>query len=257
MKIVVVTLVHNKKEFLNDCFGAVQSIDYKDFVHLVVDNGSSDGATTECIKYCNRNTTNSVFIPMTKNIGQMPAYNYVLYKCKDILGYIPHIMIQVDADDLICSNAAGLVVEKFKANDLLGQTFSHFGIIDAKGNIKARAHPKSALVNISNENSIEGQKQLRRAHIRYNCIGHLRALRISSLVEIGGFDERWKYATDVNMACKMLSSRFVIEKIPNTLYFWREHGANQISSLVTQEQHNCWKEIVGFYSKKWKDEGKI
>jgi hypothetical protein len=80
-------------------------------------------------------------------------------------------------------------------------------------------------------------------------------MRISALKNIGGFDETYKYATDVSMACKMLSSKYKVAKIPKILYQWREHGESQIQGSVSKEQTKNWQDLIKYYTEKWKKEG--
>lgn len=257
-KIIVVSLVYNKKRFLSDCVLSVvnQTLPKNKYTHLLVDNSSTDGVDKLCALFAKK-YQHIRFEKMNKNMGQMPAYNWVLN------GWLPKhmsdadILVQLDADDMMTSIALNEVARKFDSNPQIGHTYSDFNIINAAGGLKVHAHPKAKQVSPKIELTDEGQRLLRAWELRFNCIGHLRAMRISSLRAIGGFDETWEYATDVNMACKMLSSKFKVAKIPKILCLWREHGKEQVQGNVSEKQTWCWQQIVHYYSEKWKKEGLI
>lgn len=257
-KFLVISLVHNKKQFLSDCIMSVvnQTMPKDKFIHLLIDNGSTDGAQVVCEVF-SKKYSHIRLVKMDQNFGQMPAYNWALRE------WIPkempeaEIMCHVDADDLLSNIALDEVEKKFRIGVDIGQTYSDFNIISASGITKIKAHPKAKQVDPKIELTDRGQAILRLFECRFNSIGHLRAMRISSLNDIGGFDESYKYATDVNMACKMLSSKYKVAKIPKILYHWREHGKDQVQGSVSGEQTKCWKELISFYSEKWKKEGKF
>ena len=194
---------------------------------------------------------------MDTNLGQMPAYNWVLNEW--IPKQMPEasIMCQVDADDMIANIALDEVDRKFKSNAKIGHTYSDFNIITSSGSLKTRAHPKAKQVDPKIELTDQGQRILRAWEIRFNVVGHLRALRISHLYDIGGFDESYKYATDVNMACRSLSSKYMVAKIPKILYQWREHGLGQVQSKSSNEQTKNWEAIRKYYGNLWKTKGLI
>lgn len=257
-KILVVSLIHNKKRFLSDCVLSVvnQTIPKSQYLHLLIDNASTDGADKLCELFAKK-YAHIRFCRMKSNIGQMPAYNWVLNRwlmdnCSDA-----DIMCQVDADDLITPIALKEVVCKFDSNKEIGHTYSDFNIINAGGAVKIYSHPKAKQVDPKIELTDKGQRTMRVWELKFNIIGHLRAMRISALKEIGGFDETYRFATDFSMAAKMLSSRFKVAKIPKTLYCWREHGLGQVQSVDSKQQTEDWKNLVELYSKKWKIDGLI
>lgn len=256
--ILIISLVHNKKQFLSDCvMSAVNQTISKDrYVHLLLDNGSTDGADKMCEVF-ERKYPHIRFVKMNQNLGQMPAYNWVLKNWIPAEMPDAEIMCHLDADDMLSNIALDEVDKKFRSNLEIGQTYSDFNIVSSSGALKIKAHPKAKQVDPKIELTDKGQAILRLYEYKFNTIGHLRSIRISSLLDIGGFDETFKYATDVNMACKMLSSKYKVSKIPKILYQWREHGKDQVQGSVSGEQTKCWKDLIALYSEKWKKEGKM
>src|SRR5690606_17939822 len=116
-----------------------------------------------------------------------------------------------DSDDELKPNALQMVRDTFKQHPKIGMTYSGFDIINGSGKVKIADHPKAKMV--PNQHTAEGQKVLRKLFVKSNPIGHFRAMRVSCLKDVGGFDESRRFATDFNMAGRMLLKHPVV-KIP-------------------------------------------
>ena len=257
-KIILVSLVHNRKSLVEQALqsAANQTLLKDKWRYLILDNASTDGADKVCDEF-SKKYPNIHFVRMSRNLGQMPAYNWILNewipnKCRDA-----EIMVHLDSDDLLADCALHEVSKKFSTNKSIGQIYSDFSIISSGGGIKVEKHPKAKRVNPEIELTEQGQKILRKMELKLNVIGHIRAMRISALNDIGGFDESYKYSTDTNMSCRMLSSKYKVAKIPKVLYFWREHGKQQIQGSNAKDQIKCLQKIIIKYKRKWKAAGLI
>lgn len=257
MKLILVSLIHNRKHLLGDCvLSAVnQTLPKDQWLHLLIDNASTDGADVLAEMFAQK-YPHVRFARMGSNMGQMPAYNWVLNEWLPNNEPTAEILCQLDSDDRITTLALEEVTNKFNSNKSLIQTYSDFSIIDESGRVKIRAHPKAKQVDPRVELTDHGQALLRSLEYQYNVIGHFRSLNIEHLREIGGFDENYKYATDVNMACKSLSSKYMVAKIPKVLYEWREHG-KQVQGEVSAEQTECWERLRKYYRELWQQKGLI
>jgi len=257
-KIILVSLVYNRKNLVGLAVQSAinQTLDKSKWVHVIIDNASTDGADRVC-KVFDKKYSHIHYVKMASNLGQMPAYNWVLNNW--IPNNVPdaEIMVHLDSDDMLMSNALVEIENKFRSNSLIGQIYSDFNIININGKIKHKRHPKAKQVDPRIELTEDGQKILRIWEIKFNVIGHIRAMRIEALRSIGGFDECYKYATDVNMACKMLTSSYMVAKIPKILYLWREHGKDQVQGEKSIEQTRCWNEICSKYRELWKESSLI
>jgi hypothetical protein len=192
------------------------------------------------------------FQRMDINMHQMPAYNWAMKWIKDNCPEA-EVMVHLDSDDVLKPKALEEVEKMFDRHPEIGQTYSDFNLIDGKGRIKIKAHPKAKL--IPNQFSEEGQRRLRATFIKQNPIGHLRAMRIKCLEDIGGFDESRRFATDYNMAGRMLE-KYPVVKIPMVLYNWRQHN-DQVERHHSPEQTKNWKELQAYYLQRWKQLGLI
>lgn len=238
--VILVTLVHNRKKLVGSALHTAinQSLDKDKWIHLVIDNASTDGADTIVKSICDSNN-NMFFKKMDKNIGQQRAYNFVLND------WIPNnfpklkVFCVLDSDDELVLDALQKTYDFFKANPSVGQTYSGFNIIDGAGRIKVKNHPKAKMVK--NQFSEEGQKMLRRIFLSQNPIGHMRSFRIKCLMDIGGFNTKYQYATDYNIAGRMLMKHPVV-KINSVLYRWRQHG-DQVEGKHSPQQTKDWRDM--------------
>lgn len=256
VKIVLVSIVHNRKHLVGPALQSAvnQTLDKSKWLHLVLDNASTDGADKVCEVFAKKHS-HIYFERMGSNLGQMPAYNFAL---KWINKNFPEaiIMSQLDSDDLLYPHALEKVYDMFEKNANISMAYSNFDIIgpSPKDKLKCKQHPKAK--EAPDQFSESGQKNLRKMQIAGNVVGHLRSISIKKLNEIGGFDESYKYSTDYNMACRMLDVGTVVKISGPSLYKWREHG-EQVQGYASPEQTKNYYEIKNHYLKKWKNEGKI
>lgn len=250
-KILLVTLVHNRKHLVGAAIKSAmdQSLPKDKWAHLIIDNLSTDGAETVAKHFSDKND-NIEFVQMDENLGQQRAYNFVLDE------WIPknmpnvEIMAILDSDDLLKPNALSEVLKMFSEHPEIGQTYSGFDIIKKSGKVKHPNHAKAKL--IPNQFTLEGQRTLRKVFIKANPIGHLRAFRVKCLKDIGGFNTKYQYATDYNIAGRMLM-KYPVVKIDKVLYQWRQHDVQverQHSPLQTKNWQDMQKEFRKLFIKK-------
>jgi glycosyltransferase involved in cell wall biosynthesis len=240
VRFVLVTLVHNKQDFLKQCIRSALAQTYKNFLYIIVNDGSTDNSD-KIIQNFKKKNGNVIYYSFPKAQGQMPRYNFVLQKINKLYPDI-QFMGHLDADDMLASTAVEEMFQYFKRRpENIGHISSYFSIIDAKNNIihkVGRSFPK-----------LQTQAQWRAAQLTNNLFGHFRVMRIKCLNKIGGFDEQFEFATDYNMACKMLD-RYNVDVFPKVLYLWRKHG-KQVEKQHGAKQTQNWKQIQKYYKKKW------
>jgi glycosyltransferase involved in cell wall biosynthesis len=253
-KIVLVSLVHNRKHLvalaLNSAIG--QNLSKDKWIHLVIDNASTDGADKICEEYA-KMFPHIKFVKMSTNLGQQPAFNYVLNEWLPQNAPEAKILVNLDSDDELVVNALHEVEKMFDEHPEIGQTYSGFDIIDGKSRITHKNHAKARLV--PNQFTQEGQKTLRKLFISQNPIGHLRAFRINCLKEIGGFNTKYTYATDYNAAGRMLM-KFPVVKIDKVLYRWRQHN-DQVERHNSPQQTKDWQDMQKEFAELFKSNNLI
>jgi len=241
LRFALVTLVYNKAKFLKPCFKSTFDQKFKDFLHIVVNDGSTDNSD-EVIQKIKKGRENIVYYSFKKSAGQMPRYNFVL---KEINKKYPHIKIMghLDGDDMLMPRSVKSAYTFINAaKDNVGHISTQFFIIDAKGRVvnkNPRSFPRF-------RRRIDWQ----RAQVTNNLFGHFRVMKIDCLNDVGGFDERFEFATDYNMACRMLD-KYNVDILPKPLYLWRQHG-NQVEGINGGIQTQCWHRMQKYYKKRWK-----
>jgi len=252
-KIILVTLVHNRRHLVGAAIQSAinQTLSKEHWIHLILDNASTDGADKAAEAFAKKHN-HIHFFRMGKNLHQMGAYNWAL---KWIEEHHPDadVMAHLDSDDMLLPSALLEVSKMFTAHPEIGQTYSGFNIVNKGGGIKHKNHAKAKMVK--DQFTKEGQRNLRRMFVRANPIGHFRAMRISCLKEVGGFNETIRFSTDYNMAGRMLE-KFPVVKINQVLYNWRQHDV-QVERQHSPEQTKSWHKLQAYYKKRWKGKGLI
>lgn len=254
VEIVLVTLVHNRKHLLGYALQSAvnQTLKKDNWVHLVIDNASTDGAYKIAETFAKK--YNHIHVErMPENMGQQRAYNYVLNEWLPEHYPEAEIMVVLDSDDMLAPVALEEVKKMFDAHSKIGQTYSGFNIIDGKGRLKHKNHPKAKLVD--NQFSEVGQRLLRKIFLKQNPIGHLRAFRISCLRDIGGFNTDYQYSTDYNVAGRMLQ-KYPVVKINKVLYNWRQHDT-QVERQHSPQQTKDWQDMQKEFLKLFTEKGLV
>jgi glycosyltransferase involved in cell wall biosynthesis len=226
-----------------------QTLSKDKWTHLVIDNASTDGAADVCEVFAKK-YPHIKFVKMESNVGQQPAFNFVLEKWLPDNAPEAEILCNLDSDDELVPNALAEVEKMFDAHPEIGQTYSGFHIIDGKGGVKVKNHPKAKLV--ANQFTAEGQKTLRKIFLSQNPIGHMRSFRIKCL---GGFNTKYTYSTDYNAAGRMLM-RYPVVKIDQVLYRWRQH-TEQVERQHSPQQTQDWKDMQAEFAKLFKEKNLI
>jgi len=254
VKIVLVSLVHNRDNLVSLAIQSAvnQTFSKDNFVHLLIDNASTDNAPDIC-KIFTKKYSNIAFVKMPTNIGQQPAFNFVLEEWLPKNHPEAEILVNLDSDDEIMPNALEEINKMFDAHPEIGQAYSGFDIIDGKGRTKISNHPKAKLV--VNQFTPEGQKTLRKIFLSQNPIGHIRSFRIQCLRDIGGFNTKYTYSTDYNAAGRMLM-KYPVVKIDKVLYRWRQHD-QQIERQNSPQQTRDWQDMRQEFSKLFTEKGLI
>jgi GT2 family glycosyltransferase len=253
-KLLLVSLVHNRKHLLGECvLSAVnQTLPRDQFVHLLWDNASTDGAIQVAgglvAKYPHLRLFKSA-----ENLGQQRAFNRILNEWLPINCPDADVWVNCDSDDTITTNALAEVRKAFDLNPNIGAAYSGFNVIDRKGQIKIANHPKAKL--IPNQLTEEGQKTLRKVFIGHNPCGHIRSFRIKCLQDLGGFDERYTYATDYSIFGRVLS-KYPVIKIDRVLYNFRQHG-DQVEGKQSPQQTKDWLSLQAEFKEVWTRTGLI
>ena len=251
--IVLVTLVHNRKEYLGRALMSAwnQTLDKSKWIHLIIDNASTDGAGEMAQRFCdNHPNSNLQLVRLSTNLGIQGGHNYALNEC--ISKHCPEVKVLslLESDDMLVADSLQEVKKMFDSHPEIGESYSDFSIIDQDERLLFKAHPKA--VFIPNQFTPDGQKQLR-MRFKHNPIGHQRSYSVKCLKDIGGFDSNYEWANDIDVAARMLT-KYPVVKINKVLYIWRQHS-NSASCHNSPEQTRQFWELVEVYTKKWTEMG--
>lgn len=267
-KIILVTTIHNRAHYLRKCLDSAlgSTLDKEHWVHLLIDNASSDGATEIAQEYCDK-WEHMYLVRNEKNIGQMPAYNFALDWVKEKFPSISFFSME-DSDDLIAKVALAECLRIFEANPKIDVSYSDFHMIGKQGEILVKAHPKSKRrVPKEIELTEKGQRMYREAQLHKkngNIATHLRFLRLSSLYKkMKRFSEEYEYSTDFLIYTQSLDCGMRLAKIDKVLYLWRNHKkgnenkTGQVEKDHGKQQRDDYLTLRDYYEQKWKKEGRI
>jgi glycosyltransferase involved in cell wall biosynthesis len=229
-----------------------QTLTRDNWLHLLVDNNSTDLAG-EMAKVYAKKHSHIRFVKMDTNLGQQKAFNYVLNEWLQNNEPDAELLVNLDSDDMLVPIALEEVKKMFDVHPEIGQIYSGFHIVDGKGNIKVKNHPKAKMA--PNQFTEEGQKWLRRVFLAQNPIGHIRGFRIKCLRDIGGFNTNYQYSTDYNAAGRMLQ-KYPVVKIDKVLYLWRQHD-DQVERQHSPQQTKDWKDMQQEFKKIFQDKNLI
>lgn len=250
---VLMTTIYNRKNYLSAAIDSAlnQSVGINStFLHLLLDNGSQDGALDIAKSYANK-YPHIELIEFGKNIHQLPAYNHGIKYIREKYPEIKYWCC-LDSDDLLGKFAIEEGIRTMEANPRVMGTYSDFHVIDAKGRVAVKKHPKSRLIG-NNDCSLECQKQIRKMNLEHNMMTHFRFFRLDFLERIGGFPTTYPYSTDYLIYQHALENGPVV-KIPKVLYLWRDHGSkksSQVEKAHGKEQNEDMIEMQKYYRERW------
>lgn len=252
-KILLVSLVHNRKNLVSEAFlsAANQTLPKKYWDYLIWDNASTDGAKKIATAFTNK-YKNFNLIGYSVNLGQQKAYNVIL---KNWLQKHPaDVMAILDSDDTLTPNALSEVYNMYLQHPEIGGTYSGFCLMRSNGKPIVKNHPKARY--FPDQFTEEGQKKLRRIFLKENPCGHLRTYSVQALKAIGGFNERYQFATDYNVFGRLMGAGYKVVKINKVLYNFRQHG-DQIQGKFSPQQTKDWMKMQKEFKILFKKQGLI
>lgn len=254
-EIVLITLVHNRKHLVSHAIQSAvnQTLPKNKWAHLIIDNSSTDGADKVAAVFAKK-YDHIHLVKMDSNLGQQKAYNWALDNWIDKNVPNAKVMAVLDSDDMLLPNALKRVMETYTAHPDIGGTYSGFNIIDRKNRVIHKNHAKARY--IPEQLTEEGQKKLRRFFLVGNACSHLRTYSIKALKDIGGFNTEYQYATDYNIFGRLFLGGYMVLKINEVLYNFRQHG-DQIQGKSSPQQTKDWKDMQREFEKLFNERGLI
>ncbi len=203
----VLTTVYNRAKFLGECIESVQLSKFKDYEHIIVDDGSSDDSVAIAKRYAAADPKIKVFVN-EKNLGDYHNRNQA---AKHATGkYLKYL----DADDLHGAWILNIMVDAMEQYPEAG-----FGIIDYGPRV-----PTFPILLTGSEAQDDYYSKRRNIFDRspINVI-----IKREAFVDIGGFSGS-RMVGDFEM-WHLLSQQNSLVVIPSKLAYYREHGDQEMT----------------------------
>lgn len=126
--ITVFTPTYNRKDLLKRCYESLEKQTNKNFVWLIVDDGSIDN-TSDYILNIKNKASFEIKYYYKENGGKASAHNYAVEKCKT------DYLLILDSDDILVDNAIELLnskLYKLENDDSLSGIIGNRGYFDGK-----------------------------------------------------------------------------------------------------------------------------
>jgi Predicted glycosyltransferases len=212
-KISILLPVYNENpDVLNLSFQSLLSQTFKDFECIVVDDSNKVLTSDVCKFFCNLDSR-FIYLKPPQRLGLAASLNLAL---KNASG---EYLARFDSDD-ICVPDRFLYQFNFLNEhpdiDILG---SGIKIIDKKGQVVgSRSYPQR-------HESIEHK------FIYTNAIAHPAVMaKRSVFLCVGGYDESFKYAEDLELWLRLLNKGFKFHNLDQDLILYRQSGTSRSKS---------------------------
>ncbi len=210
MTISLVTVVHNRKEWLKQTLESVllQTIDGSEIEYLVWSDGSTDGSDLVAANYAERFKDSGITYRVISNprLGFAASLALALDQTSgEFLGW-------VDSDDALHPHCLSSMLDFFGSNPLVDMAYSYYTEVDE--NFTTRGLGPRCQINYSNL-----------ALMHYFMIFHFRLIRRSIYDRVGGIDSFSGAVPDYDL-CLKISEQGLIKCNPRALYYWRRHSDN-------------------------------
>ena len=211
-KVSVITAAYNHVEFVRQSVESVLNQTYKDFEHIVVDDGSTDG-TAEVL----RSFGTQIKYFRQQNCGTPAAINRGIRESSG-----EYIAI-LDSDDVWLPEKLDRQMRCFAQQPEAGMVYSRAQIIDRRGEVSNQGEPIGH--NVGDFDC--AYKEI----LKDDGIPVLTALtRRECFDDVGFFDERLKAISDWEFWFR-LALKWKIVFLPDVLALYRVHGHNTFIGL--------------------------
>jgi glycosyltransferase involved in cell wall biosynthesis len=193
--ISVIIPVFNTQKYIGRCLRSLknQSISKNSYEIIVIDDCSSDFSLNEVKKQKNSNIK---IIKNKKNLGLPASLNIGLKACKGSFA------VRVDSDDWVQEDFLNIMSTFLYLNKNIDAVSCDYTITDFR------------------ENAIEDVNSEKKP------IACGIMFRMQHLLDIGLYDEKFKYAEEEALRKKFMKI-YKITRIPLSMYRYRQHGTNR------------------------------
>lgn len=195
----VILPVYNSERYIGRCLRSLnrQSLHYKNYEIVVIDDFSSDSSLKEIKKYKSKNIR---LIKNKKNLGLAKSLNIGIKNAKGSL------LVRVDSDDWVHEDFLNILSTFLFINHELDAVACDYVLTDEK------------------------EKNIKIENCDKKPIGCGIMFRTQQLLDLGLYDEKFQYAEEEALR-KIFLKKYKITRIPLNLYRYRQHKANRSKNL--------------------------
>ncbi|MCK4786759.1 MAG: FkbM family methyltransferase, partial [Desulfobacteraceae bacterium] len=220
-KVSVLLSVYDCEKFIEQALKSIYNQTYQDFEVVIVDDGSTD--KTSDILLNMKDSRTSIY-RNSENKGLTKSLNIGLKLCRG------KYVARMDADDISLPQRFEKQVRFLDENPNCTAVGSWCARIDSNGKI------------INNWRHPTGCEDIKKKLLAENSVFHGSAMvRRQPLVEIGGYDEKYKYSQDYDLWLR-LSEVAEIQNLGEYLYLSR--SSQESLSVTRKEQQDKYAELA-------------
>lgn len=235
--ISIVVPVYNKESYLEECIASIQKQTYPEIELWLVDDGSTDGSTALCQRFC-RNDERIHFIHQ-ENQGQNAARRAGVEAAQG------EWLVFVDADDYVAPEMCSLLMQNMMETHADFVSCAHQSVVDGRmGNISNQCpgiyHGKEILRTFfTDRDSIRIPERGKRSASTSLCATLFRTETIRE--ELRSFDMRIRLSEDTACLFSMLLKAERVSYIPEALYFYR-----QVENSVSHQHDRKYIQLIRY-----------
>jgi len=222
MRISIVTITLNRKDFLRKAIESVLRQNYKDFEHIVIDGGSSDGTRELFLEYPHLKWISE------KDEGQADAMNKgINLVTGDIFGWL-------NSDDTYPDGTFNKVIEEFKSRPGISMIYGRCNLVNKRDEI----------IGCTNKHNYN----LRKIIMGFNDINTPAVFLLANIFKkVGNFNVGLKATYDVDMWIRIGLNY----KVSAVNYVFSNLCLHDGSGLVGERAH--LRELPVLRKKYWKN----
>jgi len=203
----IITPIYNRASFIGDAVASVQRNALKDWEHIIVDNGSTDG-TRDVVRRLAARDKRIRLVENDRNIIAL-SLNIALRHARG------KYIAQLDSDDEYTPQTLQSMVSALEANPTWALAISYYALMDETGH------------SLPDLGVIKHLEYNRNNILRVDGAGAVRCWHRSVIQEMGGFDEKdfADYGEDYDLVLKV-SEKYEIGRVHEVCYRYRRHPDN-------------------------------
>jgi glycosyltransferase involved in cell wall biosynthesis len=212
-KVSVITAAYNHVEFVRQSVESALNQTYRDFEHIIVDDGSTDGTAEVLQSFENR-----IKYIRQENRGAHAAINAGIRASSG-----DYIAI-LDSDDAWLPHKLERQMPMFDQRPDAGMVYSQAYVINSEGHIE---NPEIVLGA-----AVDEERPFEDVLMNYPVPVLTAVIRRDCFEDIGFFDERWTALSDWEFWLRLVL-KWPIVFVPEPLALYRVHGKNTFASLIS------------------------